>query len=353
MMRDSLPARNGLRRRAASLLTGLTFVIVAATGIVAFTIGFDLRVVGVHALMGFALIGLVAVHVANNLRPLLRYCRSRTLGLSFAVTSLATLLVWWQPPPVARLLALSGNLGPAQQRFQMSGDQWVFQYAPADHYKLALTVRMGPAYQLEAPPRMAIWLENQGAYHIKTLLDPGEPAQTLLPYWAFKVQGWERAKRSAEENKTSMMASDAAVDGVSAATPNGSFDPADYILPAAAADPVPPYKLLLEINQPGDAHGSRADQPSLVYSVEIDNALPRTFQVLDLVGYPQREEIDGEEAWALYYIDEEFGSALDLIDSALLTIERTAAAAAGPMASKTLASKTVASGAGAPEASAR
>jgi hypothetical protein len=28
------------------------------------------------------------------------------------------------------------------------------------------------------------------------------------------------------------------------------------------------------------------------------------------------------EAWGLYYVDESFGSALDLIDSALLTIER-------------------------------
>lgn len=334
-MRDPLRARNGLRRRAATLLTGLTFVIVAATGIVAFTAGFNLQVVGVHALMGFALIALVAVHVANNLRPLLRYCRSKTLWFSLAVTALATLLVWRQPPPVASLLALSGNLGPAQERFQMSEDQLVFQYSPADHYKLALTVRMGPAYQLQDPPRIAIWLENQGAYHIKTLLGPEEPSQTLLPYWAFKVQGWERAKRSAEENEPPLMASDAAIDGVSAATPNGSFDPADYILPAAAENPVPPYKLLIEINQPGDAHGLLDDQPSLVYSVEIDNSLPRAFQVLDLVGYPQREEIDGDPSWALYYIDEQFGSALDLIDSALLTIDRTAATASRSAASGT------------------
>ena len=47
-----------------------------------------------------------------------------------------------------------------------------------------------------------------------------------------------------------------------------------------------PYRLLIEIDQPSD------DQPSLVYSVEVDNADPRAFRLLDLVGYPKREEID-------------------------------------------------------------
>jgi hypothetical protein len=79
-----------------------------------------------------------------------------------------------------------------------------------------------------------------------------------------------------------------------------------------------PYRLLIEIDQPGD------DQSSLVYFVEIDNADPRAFQLLDLAGYPKREENDetGKEVWALYFVDERIDSALRLIDSALLTIGR-------------------------------
>ncbi|MBT3479848.1 MAG: hypothetical protein HN457_00240, partial [Opitutales bacterium] len=64
---------------------------------------------------------------------------------------------------------------------------------------------------------------------------------------------------------------------------------------------------------------------SLVYGVDIDNAAPRTYQLLDLVGYPveQEDNEEGEEEeWALYYVDGRFRSALDLIDSSLLTIER-------------------------------
>jgi hypothetical protein len=62
----------------------------------------------------------------------------------------------------------------------------------------------------------------------------------------------------------------------------------------------------------------------LVYSVEIDNSLPRTYQLLDLKGFPKREADDknGKQVWGLYYMDETFTTALDLIDSALLTIQR-------------------------------
>lgn len=46
--------------------------------------------------------------------------------------------------------------------------------------------------------------------------------------------------------------------------------------------------------------------------------------MLDLAGYPKREENDetGKEVWALYFVDERIDSALRLIDSALLTIGR-------------------------------
>ena len=44
--------------------------------------------------------------------------------------------------------------------------------------------------------------------------------------------------------------------------------------------------------------------------------------VLELVGYPKREGEDGKEACALFYVDESVGSALELIDSALLVIDR-------------------------------
>jgi len=170
---------------------------------------------------------------------------------------------------------------------------------------MRLTVKPGLAYKTDPTPQVAIWLENQGGYHIKTLLAPAAEEET--PYYAFKHAGWENARREAEETGE--------IDAVSSPTPNGSFDPADYILPGESEDSTP-YKLLLEINQPGDG------QPSLVQAVEIDNGLPKHFQLLELRGFPKRGEEDGKETWAIYYVDSSFTTALELIDSALLTIER-------------------------------
>jgi hypothetical protein len=79
-----------------------------------------------------------------------------------------------------------------------------------------------------------------------------------------------------------------------------------------------PFRLLVEIDDPDD------EQPSLVYSVEIDNSEPYAFQLLELFGFPQQEEDheEGKEVWELYYVDDTISTALDIIDSALLTIDR-------------------------------
>jgi hypothetical protein len=304
-----------VKRPLVTLLTALTFLVLAVTGVLAFVRAFSIQVVGLHALMGFLFVGLVAFHVANNIGPLKRHLKTRLVWLTLAVIATLTIVIWQQPGPVKSLLGLSANLGPALDRFELSEDGMVYHYTPDPSYKMVLTVKTAKGYDIANPPDIAIWLENQGAYHIKTLRAANAGREAELPYWHFKRRGWEQAKQDAE-NKTEE------VDAVSEATPNGSFDPADYILPADPDNPMP-YKLLIEINQPGDGNEAFADQPSLVFAVEIDNLWPTTFQLLEIVGYPKQEdEADGKEAWSLYYIDDSIGSALDLIDSALLTIER-------------------------------
>lgn len=303
------PPLGSRQRRAVSLLTALTFIVLAVTGVLAFIQPFSIGVIGLHSLMGFVFIALIFLHVLNNSRPLLSYLRSKTLWVTLATTAALTLLFALQPAPVATVLSWSGNLGPAMERFEMNEEGLQFDYRPSADYHLRLTVKPGPTYLTQPPPQVAIWLENQGGYHIKTLLAPANTAET--PYWAFKHAGWEKAKREAESTAQED------IDAISSPTPNGSFDPADYILPADTANATP-YSLLIEINQPDD------QQASLVYAVEIDNRLPRSFQLLDLRGYPKREadDADGKQTWSLYYVDDSFTTALDLIDSALLTINR-------------------------------
>lgn len=294
------------------MLIMFTFLVMSVTGALSFFRPFSIKIVGLHALMGFIFMAFIVVHILNNSRQLRGYLKSSKIWLIIAVIVGLSALFFYQPVPVKAVLGLSQNLGPALDRFEVKEDGMVYQYAPSDNYRMELTVKTGPNFDPEDPPTIAIWLENQGDYHIKTLLGPDE-ISAVLPYWSFKRKGWEKAKEEAQK--------DDEIDAVSTPTPNGSFDPADYILPADS-DTSTPYKLFIEINQTGDAHGDYADQPSLVYSVEIDNLSPVTFQILDLVGYPKREDENGKEAWGLYFVDESFGSALKLVDSALLRIDR-------------------------------
>ena len=78
----------------------------------------------------------------------------------------------------------------------------------------------------------------------------------------------------------------------------------------------------IEVNQPNDPSSKLKDQPSLVYEVEVDNYDPYTFQLLELVGYPVMEENDEKEEWYLSYADESIESAFEIVDSALLQIDR-------------------------------
>ena len=305
------------RRSTVSLLTAFSFVVLAVTGVIAFARPFSIRIVGLHSLIGFVFIGLIVLHILNNSNRLNRYLRTGLAWSTLGVVLVLAVLFFWQPAPVRSILGLSGNLGPAIDRFEVTESGLKYQYTPDERYRMALNVRTGAGFDPAKPPHIAIWLENASQYHIKTLHAPSEAdGRPALPYWDFKRRGWEEAKREAEASGKDLN-EELDVDGISGATQNSSFDPADYILPADTEESLP-YRLLIEIDQRGD------DQASLVYGVDIDNADPRTFQLLDLVGYPKREGDDdeGKEVWALYYIDETFDSALDLIDSALLTIER-------------------------------
>jgi len=306
------------KRSFVSLLTALSFLVLAVTGVLAFVRPFSIHVVGLHALTGFVFLGLIVLHVANNIGHLTRYIQSKVLWATLAITVGLTAIFLWQPDPIRSILALSQNMGPALDRFEMQDDGLIYHYNPVPNYKMALTIRAGKTFDANNLPHVAVWLENASFYHIKTLHEPDDlpVGRAALSYWDFKVRGWEEAKRKSKESGKDLQ-EQVEVDGVSGATRNSSFDPADYILPADPGNPMP-YRLLIEIDQPND------NQPSLVYAVEIDNSDPRAFQLLDLIGYPKQEENDkdGKEVWALYFVDERFGSALELIDSALLTIDR-------------------------------
>ena len=307
------------RRRVISLFNATLFGVMAVTGVVAFVRPFSIEIIGLHALTGFLFIGVVIGHIFNNSVSLKKYFKNRVaLVVGLAVAG-STALFIYQPAPIKKILGLSGNLGPALDLFEMNDQGMTYRYTPDPGYKMLIDLRTGPAYDQKDPPRLAVWLENQSLYHIKTLFVSDSPDnREQLPYWAFKVKGWEKAQ---EEAKAKNLSLEDSVDAVSEATANGSFDPADYILPREQNSSMP-YRVLIEVNQPNDPSSKLEDQPSLVYEVEVDNHDPRTFQLLELVGYPVLENKMEKEEWYLSYPDESIESAFEIVDSALLQIDR-------------------------------
>jgi hypothetical protein len=120
MSKSAKPLLGTLSRRIVSLLTALTFMVLAVTGVLAFMLPFSITIIGLHALMGFVFVGLIGMHIFNNSRPLLGYLRGRALWGTLVVTAVLTGLFWWQPAPVKTVLSWSGNLGPAMQRFEIA-----------------------------------------------------------------------------------------------------------------------------------------------------------------------------------------------------------------------------------------
>ena len=307
------------KRRLVSLFNAILFGVMAVTGVIAFIQPFSIEIIGMHALTGFLFIGVVVGHIFNNSVALKKYIKSPVVLGVIGVTIFTTLLFYYQPAPIKKILGLSGNLGPALDLFEMDEKGMTYRYSPDPGYKMLIDLRTGPAYDLKNPPRLAVWLENQSLYHIKTLYVSDTPDnREQLPYWAFKVKGWEKAQKEAEEKNLSLEDS---VDAVSEATANGSFDPADYILPTEQNASMP-YRVMIEVNQPNDPSSKLDDQPSLVYEVEVDNYDPYTFQLLELVGFPVLEKDTEKEEWYLSYADESIESAFEIVDSVLLQIDR-------------------------------
>jgi len=298
----------------------MLFGVMAVTGVIAFIQPFSIEIIGLHALTGFLFIGVVVGHIFNNSVALKKYIKSPVVLAVIGTTVATTALFYYQPSPIKKILGLSGNLGPALDLFEMDEKGMTYRYTPDPGYKMLVDLRTGPAFDLKNPPRLAVWLENQSLYHIKTLYVSDTPDnREQLPYWAFKVKGWEKAQ---EEAKAKNLSLEDSVDAVSEATANGSFDPADYILPTEQNASMP-YRVLIEVNQPNDPSSKLEDQPSLVYEVEVDNYDPYTFQLLELVGYPVMEEKEEKKEWYLSYADESIESAFEIVDSVLLQIDRS------------------------------
>jgi hypothetical protein len=302
----------GTQRSVASLSLFVVVCVVIVTGIIAFLRPFSITVISLHAIFGLCFVITAIWHIKNNFPSLWGYLKTREAIACIVLASALGTAILLQVAPVRIFMQLCANASPSPVKLVDEDDQIKFEYVVSDDYLLEMVVQKGSAYPA-TPPRMAIWLENQSAFHIHTLYaTDGAEESGMLPYWSYKRGRWKKAK---DEFETKVAKG---LDAVSSATRNSSFDPADYML----ADDQR-YTVMLEIDvaevMPGTSDAERTSS-SLIYSVEIDNADPAHFQVLGRLGVP--EQVPQENTWQIGYDVSGLDDALAMLDSTLVTIYR-------------------------------
>ena len=109
----------------------------AVTGIIAFIQPFSIEIIGLHALTGFLFIGVVVGHIFNNSVALKKYIKSPVVLGVIGVTIFTTLLFYYQPAPIKKILGLSGNLGPALDLFEMDEKGMTYRVHPGSRLQNA------------------------------------------------------------------------------------------------------------------------------------------------------------------------------------------------------------------------
>ncbi len=67
------------------MLIMFTFLVMSVTGALSFFRPFSIKIVGLHALMGFIFMAFIVVHILNNSRQLRGYLKSSKIWLIIAV----------------------------------------------------------------------------------------------------------------------------------------------------------------------------------------------------------------------------------------------------------------------------
>ncbi len=171
MTEDNRSQRRGTRRALASLSLFLAVGVVTVTGAIAFLRPFSMVVTSLHVIFGLCLVIAAIWHVRNNF-PSLRSdlkTRSAIVCATLAVVLLTAVLL--QVPPVRTFMSWSANVGPSPVSWLGHENRLRLRYSASREYLLILDVQKGPAYPTERPC-IAIWLENESAYHIHTLHAP-------------------------------------------------------------------------------------------------------------------------------------------------------------------------------------
>lgn len=288
-------------RKLGSLLAGLSFLIVATSGVLSFALPYGARLSGVHTVAGFAFVLAIVIHLAHNGLTWLRYTRTQksrrpsgVFMLSLVVVGGLLFAAYTPARPVERLLAWGTSLRTTGQPKPVTYQTLALDCSEKGPL-LTLDLKAGPWFSFVEPtygfhitPQIAAWVEDEHGGFVDTLYvtrdesrsgyDEGDDKHTLsprpaaLPVWAHKL-GVQHGKTPLEDRHAT------APDVVSAASPTDNV----YLVARSKVDPHARFAVLVELNssfdyndyyrpssfpdEPAYANGGNPAQPSVVYRV--------------------------------------------------------------------------------------
>ena len=324
-----------------------------------YAIKYNAVVSSLHVMAGFLFLGFAFFHVKNNFGPLKSYLlkksnkesfkftkERRLVLISFLFIPLATLI---GVPPFSTLIDFGVNLRKTNE-----ADKSIYYQIDLSegntNKNFTLDMVTGAAYKhweqvflnigYTVVPQMVVWLEDSQGNFVKTLYISGKSSNSdfidvdnplfserkirrpeALPIWSHK-----RGQKS-EDGLFMPSLENPVVDGISAATPLGSFS-LETGIPVDTEN----YIVNLEINRSYDWNeywsfdkfpddfvyndGSNG-QPSLLYQGKISLSDSKQVVLLDVVGHGHYSGKDGN-----VYVDlSGHTTALEMVKRAVVVVE--------------------------------
>lgn len=312
------------------------FVVLAATGVLAFTRPFSLTTTQIHIVAGLATLIFVLLHLASRIP----YFRKQLSGSSAAAISkgkLATLilgagaiffLAGMALPPASWFVNLSyesRNRAEIVRSSSLSGFGEPSPYrkivarVPEEKTSHGLSLHIGFQKDLETLPSIAVWAETTTGAMIETLYLQQSIAYSDKPVWHGSKTPRNHILPLWRHRYTlvSGINPDGEADGVSGATETHRFALDPYLVPEEGNK----FILCVEVNAPHDPNESWIDetigQPSLLYTALIKVDEGQRYYILELTGHGGGAEASGDTHYDL----EGITSAKQLIDVLLAKIE--------------------------------
>ena len=313
-----------------------SFLTLAVTGTLAFTLPFSIVTTRCHIVFGAATVVLVGLHLVSRVRyfriqlgPRVRASIPRWRLVAIAVAwglLLAAAQADWTPVRLlvgqsyeSRHRAEIVRSSPRAGFLDTTDHQRLVARTPDEHADVALSLTICFGESSQTPPSIAVWAETSTGAMIETLFLDQTLAYSENPVWG----GSKTPRRHIlplwrhQYTLVSGIDPNGVVDAFTAATPSHSFTLDDYLVLGEEQS----FVLCVEVNAPADPNAvytaPHIGQPSLLYTAYIEVDSDQPYALLELTGHGGGAETSG----AIQYDLDAFTDAKQLIDLLLVKTE--------------------------------